>query len=319
MKAFQSMRYWELKLEQEESLFRQIWPEIHRELLIAVRKLIVSDASEYESITWRVEQAVHGALFPTEQLFYRPGSDHEATVKRYMTWVLDHPSRREALTEAFQRDFSIGDDFMNTMVRQAYRSLTRSPDPAIRYLVSRIDVLPAQPKDEIPLIEWSETQTEKTGKVLTPGGTTLGLIQRTPDGTWHILPFRTGTAGKIVRAQSQIDARSYLAQLLSDTCKMKVNDEPRTIRLVGKPPYRFTRNDARMRDSADSVDSIPWTHKLNCWEKDHGIRTGDQIRVEVYYNDEHHIVHIVEGRVTLTNGTELFVEGREILDVLTGS
>ena len=318
-KAFNSMRYWELDPEQEEPLFRQIWPAIHRELLTAVRKLVVSNALEGETITGRVEQTMHNALFPTEQLSYSPGSDHEATVMRYIHWVLNHPSLREALTDAFQRDFAIGDEFMNKMVRHAYQSLTQSPDPAIRYLVSSIDVLPSQPRDSIPLIEWSDSQEEQPGRVLTPGGTALGLIRRTTDRIWHILPFRTGTAGKFVRARSQTDARSYLAQLLSDTCTIKVNDKPRTIRLVGEPPYRFTRNYGRMRDSSDSVDSVPWTHKLNCWEQDHGIGPGDRIRVEVPDSDEPHFVHVIEGHVTLTNGTELFVEGRDIFDVVPSS
>ncbi|MXY22472.1 MAG: hypothetical protein F4Y49_14200 [Dehalococcoidia bacterium] len=318
-KAFNSMRYWELDPEQEESLFRQIWPAIHRELLTAVRKLIVSNGSEGETITGRVEQTIHNALFPTDQLGYRPGSDHETTVKCYMDWVLNHASRREALTQAFQRDFVIGDEFMNKIVRQAYQSLTQSPDPAIRYLVSSIDVLPPQPRDLIPLIEWSDLQEEQPGRVLTPGGTTLGLIQRTPDGIWHILPFRTGTSGKLVRARSQTDARSYLAQLLSVPCILKVNDEQRTIRLVGEPSCRFMRNYSRMRDSADSHDSVPWTHKLNSWEQAHGIKPDDQISVEVPDSDEPHFVHVIEGQVTLTNGTELFVEGREILDVVASS
>ena len=312
-KAFNRMRYWELDPEQEESLFRQIWPEIHREVLTAIRKLISSNASEGETITGRVEQTIHGALFPTAQLGYSPGSDHEATVMRYIHWVLNHPSLREALTDAFQRDFAIGDEFMNKMVRQAYQSLTQSPDPAIRYLVSSIDVLPPQPRDQIPLIEWSDPQEEQPGRVLTPGGTALGLIRRTPDGIWHILPFRTGTAGKFVRARSQTDARRYLAQLLSDTYTIKVNDKPRTIRLVGEPPYRFTRNYNRMRDSADSHDSVPWTHRLNCWEQDHGIKPDDQVRVEVPDSDEPHFIHVIEGQVTLTNGAELFIEGRDIL------
>ena len=122
---------------------------------------------------------------------------------------------------------------------------------------------------------------------------------------------------KFVRTQSQTDARSYLAQLLSDTCKIKVNDETRTIRLVGEPPYRVTKNYGRMRDSADSVDSVLWTHKINCWEKNHGIGANDQIRVELPNSDEQNIVHVIEGQVTLTNGAELFIEGRDILGVAT--
>ena len=140
------MRYWELDPEQEEPLFRKIWPAIHREVLLAISFLIASNTSEGETITGRVEKMIHNALFPIEQLFYSPGSDHQAAIEHYTDWVLSHPSRREALTESFRQDFAIGEEFMNTMVRQAYQSLTQSPDPAIRYLVSRIDVLPHNPK-----------------------------------------------------------------------------------------------------------------------------------------------------------------------------
>ncbi len=318
-KAFDRMRYWELNPEREEPLFRKIWPTIHREILLAISKLYVSNPSEGETITGRVEQMVHDALFPTEQLGYSPGSDHEATVRRYIDWILSHASRQEALTQAFQLDFAIGDKFMNKMVSQAYQSLTQSPDPATRFLISRIDVLPTQPRDVMPLIEWSDPQKEQPGKVLTPAGTILGYVQRTPDGIWHIFPLRVGTVSKFVRAQSQTDARCYLAQLLSDTCTIKVNDETRTIRVVGEPPYRVTKNHGRSRDSTDSVDSIPWTHKLDCWEKNHGIEPGDKIRVELPNRDEHHIIHAIEGQVTRINGTELFIEGIDILDVATSS
>ena len=318
-KAFDRMRYWELNPEQEESLFRQVWPTIHREILLAIIILYGSNSSEGETITARVERTVHDALFPTERLFYSPGSDHEATVKRYIDWILNHPSRQEAITQAYRRDFAIGDEFMNSMLSQAYQSLTQSPDPALKFLISRIDVLPSQPRDVIPPIEWSDAQKEQPGKVLTPGGTILGYVQRAQDGIWHIFPLRVGTGSKFVRARSQTDARSYLAQLLSDACNIKVDDEARTIRLVGEPPYRVTKNYGRMRDSADSVDSVPWTHKLDCWEKNHGIEPDDTIRVELPNRGEQHIIHAIEGQVTRTNGTELFIEGKDILEARTSS
>ena len=316
-KAFDGMRYWELNPEQEQSLFRKVWPAIHREILLAVSLLQVSDSSGLETIAGRVQQTVHAALFPTERLGYSPGSDHEATVKRYIDWILNHPSRQEALTEAYRRDFAIGDKFMNSMLSQAYQSLTQSTDPAIRLLLARIDVLPTQPRDVIPLIEWSDPRQEQPGKVLTPGGTVLGYVQRTHDGIWNIFPFRVGAVSKFVRAKTQTDACSYLAQLLSETSKIKVNDEARTIRLVGEPPYRVTENYSRMRDSADSVDPVIWTHKFNCWDKNHGIGSNDQIRVELPNSGEQNIIHVVEGQVTFTNGTEVFVEGRDVLAMAT--
>lgn len=317
--AFEKMRYWELNPDQEEPLFGKIWPIIHREILLAISQLLSSNHSESETIAGRVERMAHNALLPTEKLVYSPGSDHEATVKRYIEWVLKHPSRRAALTRAFQQDFAIGDDFRNKIVSQAYESLTQSRDPAVRYLTSRIDVLPTQPRDVIPPIEWLGHRRERAGKVFTPGGTSLGFVVRTPDGIWHITPLREGTVGISARAHSQTDARSYLAQLLTDACAVTVNGEPRTIRLVGKAPYRFTRNYRRMSRPDEATAAVPWTHKLTCWDNNHEIRTNDEVRVEVPHNGEYHIVHVIEGRVTHADDNELYVEGREILDVATPS
>ena len=105
------MRYWELNPDQDEPLFGKIWPTIHREILLAISQLYASNHSESETIAGRAERMVHNALFPTEKLGYSPGSDREASVKRYIDWLLNHTSRRAALTDAFQQDFAIGDRF----------------------------------------------------------------------------------------------------------------------------------------------------------------------------------------------------------------
>ncbi len=315
-KAFDRMRYWELNPEQEESLFRKVWPTIHREILLAIIILCGPNSSDGQTIKARVERTVREALLPPVHLAFSPGSDHEATVRRYIDWVLSHPSCQEALNQAFQQDFVIGDEFMNRMVSEAFHSLNQLSDPAIRYLLSRMDVLPPQPRDVIPRIEWSDPPKKQTGKVLTPGGTILGYIQRAQDGIWHTFPLRVGTEGKIVRARTRTDAQCYLAQLLSDTCMIKVNDEPRTIRLVGEPPSRVTENHGRMRDS---IDSVPWTHRLVCWESGHGIESDDTIRVELPSRGEQPIIHAFEGQVTLTIGSEIFIEGKDVWVVVTSS
>ena len=317
--AFDRMRYWELNPEENETLFRKIWPTIHREILHAIRLLFVSNRPLDETITVRVERTVHEALFPTERLSFSTGSAREASIRSYIDWVQNHTSRQAALTDAFRQDFAIGDEFMNEIVSQAYQNLTQSQDPAIRYLTSRINVLPRQPKDVNPPVDWLGPRKEQTGRVHTPGGHDLGFIERTPDGIWHITPLREGTVSISARAQSQTDARSYLAQLLSDSCRVTVNGEPRTIRLVGGAPYRFTRNYGRMSETANPADPVPWTHKLTCWDQNHGMGPNDQIRAEIPYNDGPLIVHVVEGQVTLVDDNELYVEGREYIDVATNS
>ena len=208
-KAFDRMRYWELNPEREEPLFRKIWPTIHREILLAISKLYVSNPSEGETITGRVEQMVHDALFPTEQLGYSPGSDHEATVRRYIDWILSHASRQEALTQAFQLDFAIGDKFMNKMVSQAYQSLTQSPDPATRFLISRIDVLPTQTQRRD-----ATHRKERPAKGTTRKGTHTGRNHpriRTTNPGRHLahLPF-TSRNGEQIRPRPEPDRRSLL-------------------------------------------------------------------------------------------------------------
>ena len=315
--AFEKMRYWEFDPDQDEPLFGKIWPTIHREILLAVIQLLSSNHSESETIAGRVERTVHNALFPTVELRYSPGSDRETSVRRYIDWLLGHTSRQAAIADAFRQDFNIGDDFMNEIVSQAHRSLAQSRDPAIRYLMTNIDVLPTQPRHVIPPIEWVGQRKEQAGKVVTPGGESLGFVQRTPDGVWHIIPLREGAVGISARARTQTDARSYLAQLRSQSYPFTINGTPRPIRLVGEAPYRFMRNARRMRESGDDSSAVPWTHKLTCWDQEHGIAVGDQIKAEMPYNDESRVVHAIEGVVTLVDGAEILVEGVDSVDVAT--
>ena len=171
--AFDRMRYWELNQSTNDNLIKKISITIHGEILRAISEIYLGDNRNQETVVDRVERIAHDAMFSGNLMVYSPGSEREASVKNYIRWVVGHPSRKEALGDAIQRDFRVGDDVMNEIIATAYKTLTESRDPAIKYLTTRLTVLPRQPRDVLPPVEWLGPEKEKVGRVTTPAGTRL--------------------------------------------------------------------------------------------------------------------------------------------------
>ena len=169
--AFDRMRYWELNQSTNDNLIKKISITIHGEILRAISEIYLGDNRNQETVVDRVERIAHDAMFSGNLMVYSPGSERAASVKNYIRWVVGHPSRKEALGDAIQRDFRVGDDVMNEIIATAYKTLTESRDPAIKYLSTRLTVLPRQPRDVLPLVEWLGPEKEKVGRVTTPAGT----------------------------------------------------------------------------------------------------------------------------------------------------
>lgn len=228
------MRYWEID-QSPDDLIGRIWLPLHLEVLRALRgAYLYGDRRTPETIIDRVERTVHRALWSNADLAYVPGSAKETDVSEYIAWLRTHGNFREALGEALRSRFSIGNQFMNKAVAQAYETLRKSQDPAVLYLTTRLDVLPLQPRDFIPEVEWLGAEKERNGMVKTPSGHCLGFIERSADGLWHITPSRDGPVGIAARATTQTDARSYLAQLLTG---------PATITANGMKRYQIDRRE----------------------------------------------------------------------------
>ena len=186
--AFNDIRYWEKTQSLNEILLRQVSLSLHIELLHGLSAVLLGSDRPTMTVADRVERAVENAMLPPGSLSYGPGTPKEHSVHSYVDWRRGFSSWRKALANAVQGRFQIGDDFIEDVARNAYGHLLNSSDPAVRYFASTLDVLPTQPRDLIPPVEWLGSERERFGSVKTPAGTHLGFIERGLDRLWYITP-----------------------------------------------------------------------------------------------------------------------------------
>ena len=310
---FQNIRYWELTQSLDEILLRRISLSIHTELLHGLSELLLTiDRPSMKTVADRVERAVKDAMWPTAEMVYDSGTAKEQSIHSYKEWRRGFNTWCDALAEAVQKHFNIGDDFMANLTRNAYRTLLEAADPAVWYFASTLDVLPSQPRDLIPCVEWLGPEKERRGAVETPAGTHLGFIDRDFDGLWYITSLR----GMSAKARSQTDARCYLAALLSSPALVTMDGEVRSLRIVGDEHSFYEENyDEIGRRFNRTGDENVWTHKVVFWDRNHGIEVNAKLRVEVRRGKTAGIVSIVEGTVTEVAEHEVYLSGSEWLDI----
>ena len=314
--AFQGMRYWELTQSLDEILLRRIHLSMHIELLQGLREVLSAPNGAMETAEGRVERAVEDAMWPAIDLAYSSGTPKEHSVRSYIEWIQGFKTRSEALTVAVQKGFAIGDDFMEHVARKAYRSLLESVDPAVRYFASTLDVLPRQPRDVVPCVEWLDPKQERRGLVRTPAGTVLGLIERDLDGLWYITPLRQGLVRVSAKTTSQTNARSYLGTLLTRPARSTVEGEDRNLRIVGSDHHLYERNHNEIsRRLGRAGDDKTWTHKITLWDGSHGIEVNNAVRTEVKIAETEGVVAVLEGTVTEVAEHEVYVSGNDTLEM----
>ncbi|MCY3734000.1 MAG: hypothetical protein OXG42_06940, partial [Chloroflexi bacterium] len=268
-KAFRDLRYWELDQSNDEALLRRLCLPLHMELLHAVDELL-RGRTPTDTVASRVERAVKQAMWPASDLAYAPGTPKEESVRAYWEWCRGFPSWSDALTDAARQQFMIGDDFANGMVVGAHRALLESMDPAVSYFAGTLDVLPRQPRDVIPPVEWLGDPPQQRGFVNAPSGATLGLIERRWDGLWSVTPLHEGLVAVAAKAATQTDAQSYLATLFVRDAEVTVNGERRPLRIVASEQTLFGWNQARFRGVDDpSTGEETWSQEVVFWEADH--------------------------------------------------
>jgi hypothetical protein len=125
--AFNNMRYWELKQSLNEDLLRRLSLQTHYEILKGIREAVISTGQPSETVKDRVESALEDAILPANEMAYIIGSVKQEAVEAYLSWVLGYETNEDALADAFQKDFQIGDEFMNSSARQVVQS------PWLRY------------------------------------------------------------------------------------------------------------------------------------------------------------------------------------------
>ncbi len=319
--AFQDIRYWELNQSMDDLLLRQMFLSIHMELLHGLGEILRAiDRRPMGTVANRVERAVQHAMWPTAVMAYGPGTAKEESIHSYIEWRRGFNTSCDALAEAVQKGFDIGDDFMADLTCNAYKALLETADQAVRYFASTLDVLSSQPRDVIPCVKWLGPEKEQRGIVETPGGTPLGFIDRGPDGLWYITPLQGGLVAVSAKARSQTDARCYLATLLTSPSMVTVDGEGRSLRIVreGRIFYKENYDETDRRFRGEDNGDV-WTHKIAFWDRNHGIDVNANVRVEVRCEELTGMVDIVEGRVTEVAEHELYLSGSEWTDIEHGS
>ena len=309
--AFQRMRYWELEQSLNDDLIRKIYPSLHLELLHALREILLNPERPKDTVTVRAERAAEFALTNNAR-----GTSAEDSLDRYVEWLQRHDNFRQAMASAVKENFNIGDDYAQETTRRAYAELMESKDPAVRYFASTLDVLPSQPRDAIPDVEWLGPEDLRFGKVSTPGGEVLGFIERGPDKLWYITPSRNGLVRVSAKAQTPTDARCHLAVLLTWSARVIVGDEEGQARIVGEEHHLFKRNYGRMVNSwEDRANTEAPEYEVTFWDAEHELNDGRPIRLEVPRRNPPGLLHILEGTVTRVRDHKVTVKGRNYIAV----
>ena len=297
------MRYWELGQSLEDVLIRRVNLRIHREILFALEQLLIrSDKYALKTITHRVDALIRQPIWAKLRL--QPGTPREGAEKSLLSSHSQGKSWRSILNDAVQSGFDLGDRSLNEDFSEVYQQLLQSDDPALRYHAEMCIVLSRVPRDIVPDVRW--IVPNKSGEVHTPMDSTLGFIERGPNGVWYAL---SPTNYPSVPTETQTDARAYLGSLMSSLAAIIVEGEVRQLRIVGEEDDVLkVENDTRGTDEYDP--NHPATFNLEFWNANHGLEVGNEVKIELTtrYGD----LHQLEGRVISVQDQHVTVTGSDV-------
>lgn len=314
-KAFDALRYWAIgESPKGDNPIPYISPPIHRELLRAVWCLFFPNRRE--TVSGRVERIVTHAMFNGRHIAY--GSDDTSTeqsVRRYREWLFnEHATCCSALEEAVEQRFVVKDDeFANHTVRDAYKDLQQSKDPAVQYYLTTLSYLPEGSQwrnpAAVPEIEWSN-QDQTSGIVATPAGTSLGFVEKLADGGWGITPSEDGLVRVTEIARALRDAKAYLVNLLTREVTVTVNVESKHLRMVGNRD--FFPKPAWTGDPGTSMGTALNTYDLELWDSNHGLLPGEKVSMELQSEAGRKFVSVLEGTVTTVTEQKVSIKGTDM-------
>ena len=312
--AFQDIRYWELDQSLDEVLIRQAYLSLHMEILHGLIEILDAPDKPKGTVSDRVETAVRDALWPSLDLSYIPGTDKEHSVQSYIQWLGGHDSSREAIAEAYGYDAVPGDDLMLRVLSNAYKVLAESKDPAVKYFADTLTVLPKQSRDAIPCVEWLGPEPYQAGKVSTPVGKVLGFIYRRADKKWDISPRGNRAARVSEKAETQTDARCFLASFLTRPARTTVNGVEGDLRIVGEEYNLFNRNYDQVAKWYEKGDGAQRpSYQVEFWDDKHGITDKDIVKLEVPSTRFRGVSDVLEGTVTSVAGQRMSISGEEYI------
>ena len=311
-KVFEDLRYWAIEPPKGKSHIQLISLPIHRELLYALRNLVMGRGAD--TVSARVEREVKRAMFYGGSIAYLDGDTRtERSVGWYKNWLFEtHATCSSALQEAVRCNFAVKDDESVTRIlRDAYGELLQSKDPAVQYFVSTLTDLPegSQPRipDAIPEMKW--LRENQSGVVETPAGTPLGFIERFADGRWGIEPLEEGLVQLTEVAKSTRDAKFYLVNRLTSEVAVAVNGEARKLRIVGQKYFLPDADWNSVEEVSRGMGHTAIIYRLEFWDARHGLRPGEQVSVSLPFDGASGFVSVLEGTIRSVEGQKVSIVG----------
>ncbi len=324
-KAFNALRYWAIgdPLGRDDPIqyLSHTLHTVHREILCALQWLFHPNQNRRQTVSQRVEGKVRRAMFNGRDISW--GSDDtrtEHSVYWYKNWLFrEHTTCCSALEEAVRRNFTIKNDaFVSQTIREAFKDLQQSKDPAVQYYIRTLTYLPkgAQPRnpDAVAEVEWYNG-TKTKGMVVTSASTHLGFIEKYPDSSWGIIPEENGLRERPGNARSLADAKRYLVNRLTKPVTVTVEGKSKQLRIVSESDSFDAP--AVWLDPANLSEPLPdtSTFELEFWDAGHGLCPGDKISIELSGERNSQSVSVLEGIVTTVAEQKVSIDGTEFTDV----
>ena len=302
-KAFNALRYWAIgESVKGQNPIQYISPPIHRELLCALWCLFLP--TRRDKVSDRVEREVAHAMVKGRQLSYSdnyPGEKRDS-VRWYMDWLREHPTRCGALREAVAHNFAIkeDDELVGQTLADAYNDLALSKDPAVQYYIKTLTYLPKGSQkgnpDAIPEVKWSN-KDQTDGSIVTPADTNLGFVERYADGSWGIIPTEEGLVRVTGVALSLADAKNYLVNRLTRQVTVTIGEQSKQLRILSDRDFFSQAVQSVVWDDSAGLSDWTSTYELEFWDGEHGLHSGAEILVELQAKGSHSSMDVLEGTV----------------------
>ena len=296
-KAFDALRYWAIgEPGTGETAIKFISPPIHREILCALRSLLISRP---ETTSERVDSQVVYAMWNRRFIHWtNEDAERKAAIELYGNWLMkESKSPREALRSKVHAASPFGHEYIEQVFREGWDDIQQVKDPAVRYYVNTINYLQrdSQPQDPnaIPEVEW--LREGLFGKVNTPGGNCLGFVEKCPDGAWAIEPLETGLAGTKAVAWKLKDANNFLVNRLTSKVSVAIDGQQRVLRIVGTNIPFGGMVWSSSREVTEDLVLSSRAFDLEFWDVNHGLVEGDMVSVVTLPETDSRIVTILEG------------------------
>ena len=269
-----------------------------------------------ETVSSRVEQEVTYEMFNRRHLHYNiEDARKKESVEWYINWLTrEHASRCSALREAVHRNFAVreDDEFVTQTLREAYKDLQQSKDPAVRYYLQTLSYLlkgsQQRHPDAISEVEWIN-ESKTMGKVVTPAGTLLGIIEKYADGAWGISSPRRGSGQIKDAAETVADAKAYLVNCLTRQVGVTVNGESKQRRILNERDFFTGIVWSRNRETSMEMSRQALTHELEFWDGQHGLSVAEEVSVVLQPEGGSRLVSVLEGTVIAVEEQKVSIAG----------